>query len=78
MTDKKDIFYYARFYGIPIYYQPEEGEIIGRNWFYNKLVDIAIVILMFLFNVIGDFDYKITILHKTITRQAIKEKLGGL
>lgn len=74
--NRKDVFYYARFYGIPVYYQPEEGEeeIIARNKFCEKLLDFVDIILMLKFKIIGDFNYKITILDKTITRQEIIKK----
>lgn len=78
MKNRKDIFYYARFYGIPIYYQPEEGdeEIVGRNWFCQKLVDLVCEILFIKMIFVGDFDYKIVLYEKTITRQEIIDKLG--
>ena len=69
MTDKKDIFYYARFYGIPIYFQPEENEIVGINWFWNILLTIIEPFIV-------SQQFKIKIYNKTITRQEIKEKLG--
>ena len=28
--DKQDIFYYAKLNGVPVYFQPEENEVIGR------------------------------------------------
>ena len=74
MTDKKDIFYYAKFYGIPIYYQPEENEIIGRNWFCDLLLRLFEPIEPF----ICKDGFRIAIKHKTITRQEIKDKLGSL
>ena len=64
MTDKKDIFYYARFYGIPIYFQPEENEIVGRNWFWNILLTIIEPFIV-------SQQCKIKIYNKTITRQEI-------
>lgn len=76
--NKKDIFYYARFYEIPVYYQPEEDdeEIVGRNWFCQKLVDIVCCILFIKVILFGDFNYKMVIYDKTITRQEIIDKLG--
>ena len=36
--NKKDIFYYAKLNGVPVYFQPEENEVIGRNWFCNLML----------------------------------------
>ena len=68
MTDKKDIFYYAKFFGIPIYFQPEENEIVGRNWFCNLLLRLIEPFEPFL---ISENGFKIVIEHRTITRQEI-------
>ena len=39
MPDKKDIFYYARLYGIiPIYFQPEDNEVIPANRFWEFIL----------------------------------------
>ena len=32
----------ARYRGIPCYWNPVNDEIVGRNWFYDKLIDIMI------------------------------------
>jgi len=69
MTDKKDIFYYAKYFGIPIYFQPEENEIVGRNWFCNLLLGLIEPFEPFL---ISENGFKIVIEHRTITRQEIK------
>ena len=45
--NKKDYFYYAKFYGIPVYFQPEENEMVGRNRFYNLLLDLVISVILF-------------------------------
>ncbi|MBO7733779.1 MAG: hypothetical protein J6S67_14540 [Methanobrevibacter sp.] len=65
----KDIFYYARFYEIPIYFQPEENEMIGRNWFYNFLLYWIVIPFVLLF---GSNEFAVKIEHRTITRQEIE------
>lgn len=67
--DKQDIFYYAKFYGIPVYYQPEENEMIGRNWFYNFLLDWIIIPFVLFF---GDDEFAVKIECRTITREEIE------
>ena len=68
--EKKDIFYYAKFYGIPVYFQPEENEIVGRNWFYDFLLDLLLKLFgTFLFS---ENVFNIKIEHKVITRQEIE------
>lgn len=67
--DKKDIFYYGKYFGIPIYFQPEENEIVGRNWFCNLLLKIIEPFEQFL---VSENGFKITIEHKTIKRWEIK------
>lgn len=33
----------AKYWGIiPIYFNPHDNEVIGRNWFYDHLVDFAV------------------------------------
>lgn len=63
--NKRDIFYYARFYGIPVYFQPETNEMIGRNWFYDLLLHLIIPFELFL---VDCNEYKIEIEHRTIKR----------
>ena len=63
--NKKDIFYYAKFYGIPIYFQPEENEIVGRNWLCNVILDIIEPFII-------SEQFKIKIYNKTITREEIE------
>ena len=65
---KTDYFYYARFYGIPVFFQPETCEMIGRNWFYELLLRIIEPFEMLF---ITENGYKIELEHKTITRQEI-------
>lgn len=63
--DKQDIFYYAKLNGVPIYFQPEENEVVGRNWFCKLLLSIQ--------EFFGYSEIKIEIEHKTITREEIKK-----
>lgn len=67
--DKRDIFYYAWFYGIPVYYQPEENEMVGRNRFYNFLLDLVIPVILFFSDA---EEFGLTIEHRTIKREDIK------
>lgn len=67
--NKQDIFYYAKFYGIPVYFQPEENEIIGRNWFYDFLLNRIIIPFILLF---GVNEFAIKIEHRTIKREEIE------
>ena len=69
MTDKKDIFYYAKFYGIPVYFQPEENEIRGRNLFWNVLLNI---LEPFIRIFPAEEGFPIEIENKTITREEIE------
>ena len=64
MADKRDIFYYAKLNGVPIYFQPEENEVIGRNWFCKLLLDIQ--------EFFGYSEFRIEIEHRTITREEIE------
>jgi len=32
----------AKYRGIPCFYNPMNNEIIGKNWFYNLLIDIML------------------------------------
>ena len=66
--EKKDYFYYACYYGVPIYLQPEENEIVARNKLCNFLLDyIAIPIGIHL-------GHRIKVYKKTITRQELIQK----
>ncbi len=67
--NKRDIFYYAKFYGIPVYFQPEENEMIGRNCFYNFLLNRIVIPFVLLLDV-NEFAVKIE--HRTITREEIE------
>ena len=69
VLDKKDYFYYARYCKIPIYFQPETNEIIGRNWFWELLLRV-IVVFEPLF--VSEEGFKIEIEHRTITREEIE------
>lgn len=67
--NKRDIFYYAKFYGIPVYFQPEENEMVGRNRFYNFLLDLVIPVILLLFSDAEEFG--LTIENRTIKREDI-------
>lgn len=67
--NKRDIFYYAKFYGIPVYYQPEENEIIGRNRFYDFLLNWIVIPFVLFF---GDDEFAVKIERRTITREEIE------
>ena len=66
--NKKDYFYYAKFYGIPVYFQPEENEMVGRNRFYNLLLDLVIPVILFFSDA---EDFGLTIENRTIKREDI-------
>ena len=73
MSDKKDIFYYAKLYGvIPIYFQPENNEVIPRNWFWEAIL-WALEPFEPLF-VNPDVGFRIDVIHKTITREELRKK----
>lgn len=38
----KKYTHYAKFYGIPCYFNADTDELDGRNWFYEKLLLVAI------------------------------------
>lgn len=67
--NKQDIFYYAKSDGIPCYYQPEENEMVGRNRFYNFLLDLVIPVILFFSDA---EEFGITIENRTIKREDIK------
>lgn len=68
MPDKKDIFYYAKLNGIPVYFQPEENEVVGRNKVCEWLLDNCVIPL-------SEYTgYEIKLYHKTITREELKKK----
>ena len=71
MIDKKDLFYYAKFNGIPVYFQPEENEIVGRNRFCEFLLIITAPFERFF---ISEKGFKIVIEHRTITRHELKNR----
>ena len=66
--NKKDYFYYAKFYGIPVYFQPEENEMVGRNRFYNFLLDLVIPVIIFFSDA---EEFGLTIANRTIKREDI-------
>ncbi len=70
--NEKDIFYYAKLHKIPIYFQPETNEVIGRNIFCDFLLWLIEPFEPF----ICKNGFRIAIKHKTITRQEIIDKLG--
>ena len=45
--NKQDIFYYAKLNGVPVYFQPEENEMVGRNRFYNFILNLVIPVILF-------------------------------
>lgn len=65
---KEDTFYYAKYNGIPCYFQPEENELIGRN----KVCDILLDIALF-FNILFGNKFKLKLEHRTIARRDIKK-----
>lgn len=68
--NKEDIFYYAKMNGIPIYFQPENNEVVPRNRFFEWLMDIQDSI----YNIFGmPEQFKIIVYKKTITRQEIEK-----
>lgn len=67
--NKRNIFYYAKFYGIPVYFQPEENEMIGRNCFYDFLLKYFAIPFVLLF---GGNEFAVKIEHRTITREEIE------
>ena len=66
--NKKDYFYYAKFYGIPVYFQPEENEMVGRNRFYNFLLYLVIPVILFFSDA---EEFGLTIENRTIKREDI-------
>lgn len=46
MAIKERYTHLAKFYGIPCYFNENTDELDGRNWFYDKLLIIAIGIEM--------------------------------
>lgn len=75
MPDKKDFFYYAKLYGIPIYFQPEENEVVPRNVFCGFLLFLLALIFLPISRFIpDDAEFGIKIYKKTITREELREK----
>ena len=75
MTDKKDVFYYAKLYGIPIYFQPEENEVVPRNAFCGFLLLLLALIILPILRLIPDnAEFGVKIYHKTITREELIKK----
>lgn len=64
---KIDIFYYAKLNGIPIYFQPENNEVIPRNFVCKLILDIQ--------EFLGFTGFEIKLYHKTITRKEISRKI---
>lgn len=67
--DKKDYFYYGKLYGIPIYYQPEEKEVVPRNKLCEMLFHLYAIIILPLTSRI-----EVKIKKKTITREELKKR----
>lgn len=67
MPGKKDIFYFAVLWGIPVYYQPLTHEIIPRNKFYGFLLDYIVIPL----HIYLGYEIELVIKHKIIKRQEI-------
>lgn len=40
--EKIEYTHYAKFYGVPTYYNINTHEIVGRNYFYSLLLDVAV------------------------------------
>ena len=66
--NNEDIFYYAKLYKIPIYFQPEHNEVVGRNSFCEFLLKLFILFEPLF---VSEEGFKIEIEHKTITREEI-------
>lgn len=64
----------AKFYKIPCYYTIETEELEGRNWFYDKLVDLATLFHQ-VCNELLDLDYPfmIELDKRDLTKKQIKE-----
>lgn len=63
--NKHDVFYYAKLNGVPIYFQPDDNEVVPRNIFCKLLLDIQ--------EFFGYLDFRVTLYHKTIKREEIKK-----
>ena len=66
--NKKDYFYYGKLNGIPIYFQPEENEVVPRN----KLCSFLLFITEPFF--VSQHYFAIRIKRKTITRSELIQK----
>ena len=66
--NKKDFFYFASYYGVPIYYQPEDNEIVGRN----KLCDFLLEHYAIPMGVY--FGHRIKLRNKCVSRQRLIDK----
>ena len=69
--DKRDVFYYAKLHKIPIYFQPEHNEVVGRNIFCDFLLWL---IQPFEPLFVSEEGFKFEIEHRTITRDELREK----
>lgn len=69
--NKQDIFYYAKLHKIPIYFQPEDNEVVGRNLFCEFLLWL---IQPFEPLFVSEKGFKIEIEHRTITRDKLIDK----
>lgn len=62
----KNYTHYAKFYGIPCYFNKNNDALDGRNWFYDKLLIVAVWIESefpsnddgFPIEITGEIDYK--------------------
>lgn len=66
--NKKDYFYYGKLNGIPIYFQPEENEVVPRNKLCAFLLTITVPFFVLQPN------FAICIQQKTITRSELIQK----
>lgn len=68
---KEDYFYYGKLHGIPIYFQPEDNMVVGRNKFCDFLLWLTEPFEIFF---LAENGFAITIENRTITRQELKER----
>lgn len=73
MTDKKDVFYYASYCRVPVYFQPEDNEVVPRNKFCGLLLEICDLLITPVYVFLGN-GFPIKIYKKTITREELKKK----
>ena len=68
---REDYFYYGKLHGIPIFFQPEDNTVIGRNRFCEFLLWLIEPFEEYLAT---EYGFAIVIEKRTITRQKLIEK----